>query len=219
MKPVHFLGYDLGSSSVKACLFDGDTGRAVARSSYPDVEMPIAAPRPGWAEQNPESWWDAVVTATERLPVGSREVGGIGISYQMHGLVLVGEDGRRPPSVHHLVRQPRGRDWKRGLPRSWRGALPKASSQLPRELHCLEAPVGEVERARSLRADSGRSSCRAIGSRCGSPVERRRRSGSLRRNLLGLRGRARRRISFSGTTKSVRAYLPSSSPRSASRDA
>ncbi len=91
---MHFLGYDLGSSSVKACLFDGDTGRAVARSSYPDEEMPIAAPRPGWAEQDPGSWWDAVVRATERLPLASRKVGGIGISYQMHGLVLVGHDGQ-----------------------------------------------------------------------------------------------------------------------------
>jgi xylulokinase len=91
---MYFLGYDLGSSSVKACLFDGDTGRAVARSSYPDEEMPIAAPRPGWAEQDPRSWWDAVVRATERLPLASRNVGGIGISYQMHGLVLVEASGR-----------------------------------------------------------------------------------------------------------------------------
>ncbi len=91
---MHFLGYDLGSSSVKACLFDGDKGRSVARSTYPDEEMPIAAPRPGWAEQDPASWWTAVVRATERLPIASRNIGGIGISYQMHGLVLVGEDGR-----------------------------------------------------------------------------------------------------------------------------
>jgi xylulokinase len=91
---MYFLGYDLGSSSVKACLFDGDTGRAVARSSYPDEEMPISAPRPGWAEQDPRSWWEAVVRATERLPLASRPVGGIGISYQMHGLVLVEANGR-----------------------------------------------------------------------------------------------------------------------------
>jgi xylulokinase len=91
---MYFLGYDLGSSSIKACLFDGDTGRAVARSSYPDEEMSIAAPRPGWAEQDPRSWWDAVVRATERLPLASRDIGAIGISYQMHGLVLVEASGR-----------------------------------------------------------------------------------------------------------------------------
>ena len=94
---MYFLGYDLGSSSVKACLFDGETGRAVARSSYPDEEMPIAAPRPGWAEQDPESWWESARRATERLlwsvPLNPKDVGGIGISYQMHGLVLVGKQG------------------------------------------------------------------------------------------------------------------------------
>ena len=94
---MYFLGYDLGSSSIKACLFDGDTGRAVARSSHPDEEMPIAAPRPGWAEQDPESWWESARRATERLlwsvPLSPTDVGGIGISYQMHGLVLVGKKG------------------------------------------------------------------------------------------------------------------------------
>jgi xylulokinase len=94
---MYFLGYDLGSSSIKACLLDGDTGRAVARSSHPEEEMPIAAPRPGWAEQDPECWWESAIRATERLfasgPVDPKTVGGIGISYQMHGLVLVGARG------------------------------------------------------------------------------------------------------------------------------
>jgi xylulokinase len=94
---MYFLGYDLGSSSVKACLLEGESNREVARSSYPDEEMPIAAPRPGWAEQDPESWWEAARLATERLratfPFDPKDVGGIGISYQMHGLVLVGADG------------------------------------------------------------------------------------------------------------------------------
>ncbi len=94
---MYFLGYDLGSSSVKTCLLDGETGAAVARSSYPDEEMPIAAPRPGWAEQEPDSWWEAARRATERM-LGSakldpKDVRGIGISYQMHGLVLVDAKG------------------------------------------------------------------------------------------------------------------------------
>jgi xylulokinase len=92
-----FLGYDLGSSSVKACLFDSDEGRATARVSYPDREMTIHAPTPGWAEQQPESWWDAAKMATQRLLTrsGARpsEIRGIGISYQMHGLVVVDEQG------------------------------------------------------------------------------------------------------------------------------
>src|SRR3990172_5357099 len=94
---MYFLGCDLGSSSVKACLLDGETGTAVASASYPDEEMSIATPRPGWAEQEPESWWEAARRATERLlgsvKVNPKDVGGIGISYQMHGLVLVGAKG------------------------------------------------------------------------------------------------------------------------------
>jgi xylulokinase len=92
-----FLGYDLGSSSIKACLFDGETGRTIGRASHPGEEMPIAAPRPGWAEQDPEAWWSSARAATRELLAklsGERrlgDIGGIGISYQMHGLVLVDE--------------------------------------------------------------------------------------------------------------------------------
>lgn len=92
-----FLGYDLGSSSVKACLFDGDAGRTLGRVSHPREEMPISAPRPGWAEQQPETWWSSARAATIELlaksPVERQAIGGIGISYQMHGLVLVDEKG------------------------------------------------------------------------------------------------------------------------------
>lgn len=95
---MYFLGYDLGSSSVKACLLDGELSRAVAWSTYPDREMTIDAPRPGWAEQHPDSWWDAARIATERLlasaSITPSEIGGIGISYQMHGLVIVDEHGK-----------------------------------------------------------------------------------------------------------------------------
>ncbi|HXV62867.1 MAG TPA: FGGY family carbohydrate kinase, partial [Vicinamibacteria bacterium] len=95
---AHFLGYDLGSSSVKACLLDGESGRVAARASYPQDEMPIEAPRPGWAEQRPESWWDCVRQATTlllaRSTVTPRDILAVGISYQMHGLVIVDGNGR-----------------------------------------------------------------------------------------------------------------------------
>ena len=95
---MYFLGYDLGSSSVKACLLDAELGRGVAWSTYPDREMTIDAPQPGWAEQHPDSWWDAAKNATERLLVSASitpsEIRGIGISYQMHGLVIVDEQGK-----------------------------------------------------------------------------------------------------------------------------
>ncbi len=93
------LGYDIGSSSIKAALVDADSGRVVARASSPDTELPISAPRPGWAEQDPETWWRHVVEATNRLRAtvpgtgtgtgGLRDVVAVGISYQMHGLVVV----------------------------------------------------------------------------------------------------------------------------------
>ena len=94
---MFFLGYDLGSSSVKACLYNADNGRSVGRVTYPEREMRIDALRPGWAEQPPELWWECSKAATERLlataGVAVAEVSAIGIAYQMHGLVLVDEAG------------------------------------------------------------------------------------------------------------------------------
>ena len=87
------LGYDIGSSSVKASLVDAGTGACIACASYPDSEAPIAAPKPGFAEQRPEDWWAYLKAATLRLPAQARQnVGAIGISYQMHGLVCVDKD-------------------------------------------------------------------------------------------------------------------------------
>jgi len=92
------LGFDLGTSSIKAALLDAETGEPLASASSPASEMSVSAPRPGWAEQDPETWWKHVVAATAMLrdahPFDPRSVAGIGISYQMHGLVLVDRDLR-----------------------------------------------------------------------------------------------------------------------------
>jgi xylulokinase len=91
------LGFDLGSSFVKASLVDSASGRILAHASSPDEEMAIDAPRPGWAEQDPAAWWRAILDVTARLsalspvPLGDTEA--IGISYQMHGLVLLDASG------------------------------------------------------------------------------------------------------------------------------
>ncbi len=79
---------------MKAALVDGDTNAVLSLTHYPDKEMDIQAPSPGWAEQDPEVWWDAIVNVTRRLLEGQPqsikdEIHGIGISYQMHGLVVV----------------------------------------------------------------------------------------------------------------------------------
>lgn len=92
------LGYDIGTSSVKASLVDAQTGQTVASAQYPDSEASIIAKQPGWAEQEPEMWWDELKQATARVATkagGSlADVKAIGISYQMHGLVCVDKEGK-----------------------------------------------------------------------------------------------------------------------------
>lgn len=93
----YLIGYDIGTSSVKAALLDIETGNTIAAVQSPDVEMEILAPQPGFAEQHPERWWQELVNATARLKAKSSfkpdEIAGIGISYQMHGLVCVDANG------------------------------------------------------------------------------------------------------------------------------
>lgn len=90
---MYFIGYDIGSSSIKASLLEGESGKSVAQANYPEKEMKIYAPQPGWAEQNPEDWWKYLVEATRKLfansDINPKDVRAIGISYQMHGLVMV----------------------------------------------------------------------------------------------------------------------------------
>lgn len=93
---MYFLGIDVGSSSVKLALLDGVTGKAVASAQYPETELAIQSPQPGWAEQDPETWWHCIKSGCVKLfnqtDVASTAIQAIGISYQMHGLVLVDKD-------------------------------------------------------------------------------------------------------------------------------
>ena len=90
------LGYDLGSSSIKATLMNSQTGEVVASATYPKQEMSMISKKAGWAEQKPEDWWSNIKNATQELLLKSRtskdKIRAIGISYQMHGLVLVDKD-------------------------------------------------------------------------------------------------------------------------------
>jgi xylulokinase len=87
------LGYDIGSSSVKVSIIESDSGKLLATASSPDSELEILSPKPGWAEQDPATWWKHAIAATQKVLAKSganpAAVLGIGISYQMHGLVLV----------------------------------------------------------------------------------------------------------------------------------
>ncbi|MEN8158358.1 MAG: FGGY family carbohydrate kinase [Bacteroidota bacterium] len=93
---MYLLGYDLGSSSVKASLINSVTGRPVASAFYPKKEMKISAPKAGWAEQDPEQWWGNLILATndvlQTAEIDPSAIGAIGIAYQMHGLVLVDKE-------------------------------------------------------------------------------------------------------------------------------
>lgn len=90
---MYLLGVDVGSSSVKASLVSIDSGKCVSSAFFPKSEAKISAPKPGWAEQDPQSWWDYLKQSVSAVLAESgakgTDVKAIGISYQMHGLVCV----------------------------------------------------------------------------------------------------------------------------------
>ena len=95
---MYFIGYDIGSSSIKAAIVEAATGKSLAVVSEPKKEMGMHAEKNGWAEQNPDDWWIHVCAATQRLisenNIAPKDIKGIGISYQMHGLVVIDEQGQ-----------------------------------------------------------------------------------------------------------------------------
>ena len=95
----YLLGIDLGSSSVKVSLVEVDSGQCAASASYPDMEAPIKALQPEWAEQRPDDWWEYFKNALakcmqhvetfQETSLQRHDIVAIGISYQMHGLVCL----------------------------------------------------------------------------------------------------------------------------------
>lgn len=87
------LGFDIGSSSVKVTALDAESGVVAGAAASPKQEMPISSEKPGWAEQDPEMWWthvkNALAEVISRYNIGKDQILAVGISYQMHGLVLV----------------------------------------------------------------------------------------------------------------------------------
>ena len=94
----YFLGFDLGSSSVKAALLEAGSGKPLASAFSPSSEMKIHAPRPGFAEQDPDHWWQELLQATrllrQKFLFDKEDIGAIGISYQMHGLVCLDKNNK-----------------------------------------------------------------------------------------------------------------------------
>ena len=93
MASKYLIGLDIGTSGAKCILVD-DKGAVLASSTQ---EYPLSTPKPGWAEQDPQDWWNAAVSTIrgvlEKSGVNPGDVKGLGISGQMHGLVLLDETG------------------------------------------------------------------------------------------------------------------------------
>lgn len=92
---MYYIGYDIGSSSVKIALVEAHTQKVICVLQEPQTEMPIKALQVGWAEQDPKMWWKHVCEGTQRIiataKIDAQHIKGIGISYQMHGLVVLDE--------------------------------------------------------------------------------------------------------------------------------
>ena len=93
MNRRYLLGFDVGSSSVKASLVDVESGEIASSAFYPEKEAPIMAVKAGWAEQDPQMWWENAKLSLKKVmnETGAKgeDIQAIGISYQMHGLVCV----------------------------------------------------------------------------------------------------------------------------------
>lgn len=93
---MYLLGYDIGTSSIKTSLIDSENGKCVASAFWPEKEAEIISARKGWAEQNPEMWWENLKYATKKILTDShakpKDIKAIGIGYQMHGLVCVDQN-------------------------------------------------------------------------------------------------------------------------------
>tara|TARA_R110002049_G_scaffold44064_3_gene129184 strand:+ start:1071 stop:2555 length:1485 start_codon:yes stop_codon:yes gene_type:complete len=95
---MYYLGLDIGSSSIKAALVEAESGKSIGVVQEPEKEMGMYAHKNGWAEQEPNHWWlhicNAITKLKSKYNISRTQIKGIGISYQMHGLVLVDKDGK-----------------------------------------------------------------------------------------------------------------------------
>ncbi|MBR4079488.1 MAG: xylulokinase, partial [Christensenellaceae bacterium] len=89
----YLIGIDLGTSGTKTVLFD-EAGKKMASHT---VEYPLYQPKNGWAEQDPDDWWNAscagIRSCITQAGIDPQEIAGVGISGQMHGLVMLDADG------------------------------------------------------------------------------------------------------------------------------
>ncbi len=93
---MYLIGYDIGSSTIKTAIIDAQTQAIVKVLQYPDQDMDLISRQIGWAEQQPEIWWNYLCVSTRKLlsetKIDPKEIIGIGLAYQMHGLVMVDKE-------------------------------------------------------------------------------------------------------------------------------
>ena len=92
----YYIGFDLGSSSVKVAIVDAKSGENIISLHEPSYEMSIISEQMNWAEQDPNDWWMYVCQASKRAiresKIDSSKIKAVGISYQMHGLVIIDQN-------------------------------------------------------------------------------------------------------------------------------
>ena len=92
------LGIDIGTSSIKVSVIDAASQNIIASAQYPETESEIISLQKGWAEQSPVQWWNDVQVAIKKVNASGKynpsDIGAIGIAYQMHGLVLIDQQGQ-----------------------------------------------------------------------------------------------------------------------------
>ena len=115
---MYLLGYDIGSSSVKASLVNSETGKCVASAFYPKTEAEIIAVHPGWAEQKPEMWWANLKLATEAVMNESgvrKEDIAVSVFLIRCMVWYVWTKSAGAPSGYYLVRFSCGSVWREGF--------------------------------------------------------------------------------------------------------
>jgi xylulokinase len=99
---AYLLGIDIGTSGTKVIAID-ESGKLVASAG---AEYPLSTPKPLWAEQNANDWWDAVCACCRKIvaEIGADNISSIGLSGQMHGLVMLDSQRRTAASGDSVER-------------------------------------------------------------------------------------------------------------------
>ena len=159
-----FLGIDVSTTGAKALLID-DKGAVVATATTP---LTLSTPKPLWSEQDPHEWWSGTAKSIRSVLAAAEakgaDVAAVGLTGQMHGLVLLDAERNGAAAGHPLERPAHGPGVRRdpdadGRPR---GARPGDRQRRPHRLHRAEDPVGAQPRARGLREGASRPAAEGL---------------------------------------------------------